>query len=249
MLKINKNEPQSWHFKAMGDHSLFFYLDERMDENINTEVHHFSAFIRSKNISAFKDIIPSYHAVSIVYAIDQLYAYLDSSKKYLSLLHLAESFIEEYEIFKQQHTSFQYEPNNIEIPVCYHPLFGIDLVKIAAEKNKDVEEIIEIHCSKIYRVFCLGFMPGFAYMGEVDKSIQSPRHPKPRPFVDAGSVGIAGSQTGIYPIDSPGGWQIIGRTPLTVFDPIHLALLNPGDLVRFRAITKEEFDAIKNNPS
>lgn len=249
MLKINKNEPYSWHFKAMGDHSLFFYLDERMDENINTEVHHFSAFIRTKNISAFKDIIPSYHAVTIVYAIDQLYAYLDSSKKYLSLLHLAESFIEEYEIFKQQHTSFQYEPNNIEIPVCYHPTFGIDLAKIAAEKNKDVEEIIQIHCSKIYRVFCLGFMPGFAYMGEVDKSIQSPRHPKPRPFVDAGSVGIAGSQTGIYPSDSPGGWQIIGRTPLTVFDPIHLALLNPGDLVCFRAITKEEFDAIKNNPS
>jgi inhibitor of KinA len=249
MLKINKNEPPSWHFKAMGDHSLFFYLDERMDENINTEVHHFSAFIRTKNISAFKDIIPSYHAVTIVYAIDQLYAYLDLSKKYLSLLHLAESFIKEYEIFKQQHTSFQYEPNNIEIPVCYHPSFGIDLTKIAAEKNKDVEEIIQIHCSKIYRVFCLGFMPGFAYMGEVDKSIQSPRHPKPRPFVDAGSVGIAGSQTGIYPSDSPGGWQIIGRTPLTVFDPIHLALLNPGDLVRFRAITKEEFDAIKNNPS
>ncbi|MFN5987596.1 MAG: 5-oxoprolinase subunit PxpB, partial [Chitinophagaceae bacterium] len=143
----------------------------------------------------------------------------------------------------------QYEPNNIEIPVCYHPTFGIDLAKIAAEKNKDVEEIIQIHCSKIYRVFCLGFMPGFAYMGEVDKSIQSPRHPKPRPFVDAGSVGIAGSQTGIYPSDSPGGWQIIGRTPLTVFDPIHLALLNPGDLVRFRAITKEAFDGIKNNPS
>ena len=249
MLKINKNEPQSWHVKAMGDHSLFFYLDERMDENINTEVHHFSAFIRNKNISAFKDIIPSYHAVAIVYAIDQLHAYLDSSKKYLSLLDLAESFIEEYEIFKQQHTSFQYEPNNIEIPVCYHPSFGIDLAKIAAEKNKDVEEIIQIHCSKIYRVFCLGFMPGFAYMGEVDKSIQSPRHPKPRPFVDAGSVGIAGSQTGIYPSDSPGGWQIIGRTPLTVFHPIHLALLNPGDLVRFLAITKEEFDAIKNNPS
>jgi inhibitor of KinA len=249
MLKINKNEPHCWHFKVMGDHSLFFYLDERMDENINIEVHHFCAFIRTKNINAFKDIIPSYHAVTIVYAIDQLYTYLHTSKKYLSLSHLAESFIEEYEIFKQQHTSFQYEPNNIEIPVCYHSSFGIDLIKIAAEKNKDVEEIIQIHCSKMYRVFCLGFMPGFAYMGEVDNSIQSPRHPKPRPFVHAGSVGIAGSQTGIYPSDSPGGWQIIGRTPLTVFDPIKLALLNPGDLVNFYAITKEEFDAIKNNRS
>ena len=249
MLKINKNEPHCWHFKAMGDHSLFFYLDERMDENINIEVHHFCAFIRTKNINAFKDIIPSYHAVTIVYAIDQLYAYLHTSKKYLSLSHLAESFIEEYEIFKQQNTRFQYVPNNVKIPVCYDHSFGIDLAKIAAEKNKDVEEIIQIHCSKMYRVFCLGFIPGFAYMGEVDNSIQSPRHPKPRPFVHAGSVGIAGSQTGIYPSDSPGGWQIIGRTPLTVFDPIKLALLNPGDLVNFYAITKEEFDAIKNNRS
>lgn len=141
----------------------------------------------------------------------------------------------------------------IRIPVCYDKEFGIDLEAIAKEKNIPAAEIAQIHYSSIYHVYMLGFLPGFAYMGEVDGRIAVPRHKQPRKKTDAGSVGIAGKQTGIYPLSSPGGWQIIGKTPLKLFDTsfykskefsdetASLTLLQPGDKVEFYPITKNEF--------
>ena len=131
------------------------------------------------------------------------------------------------------------------IPVCYDPRYAVDLNELAAAKNRTPEEVVSIHSSKIYTVYMLGFLPGFTYMGKVDEAISVPRKINPRPGVEAGSVGIAGFQTGIYPLVSPGGWQIIGRTPMKLFIPDnnHFTLLKPGDTVQFYSITSDEFNS------
>ena len=133
-----------------------------------------------------------------------------------------------------------------KIPVCYDPVFAPDIMLIAEQKGLTPADVIEIHVSKIYRVYMIGFLPGFAYMGSVDSSIATPRLEKPRQLVMAGSVGIAGNQTGIYPLDSPGGWNIIGRTPIKLFDinsrdPCYF---NPGDTVQFMPITRHAFEEL-----
>jgi inhibitor of KinA len=132
----------------------------------------------------------------------------------------------------------------VTIPVCYEKEFAPDIEYLAKEKNIPVEEVIRIHISKQYRIYMLGFLPGFPYMGEVDDRIVVPRKPQPV-TVAAGSVGIAGKQTGIYPLVSPGGWQIIGRTPLKIFDAEKEAptLLRAGDTVQFISISKDEFES------
>ena len=243
---LNDNDTiHQWQMHLLGDHAIVFSLNEKIDLQINMEVHALNQFIQRKKINAFKDFIPAYHTLTILYDIVELQVLLNQKNKEISLNEFAQSFIKEFIQLKQENTSFELTTKTIKVPVCYDLNFGIDLEKIAKEKNKSIEEIIQIHCSKTYRVFCLGFMPGFAYMGEVDKTIQVARHPKPRPLVYAGSVGIAGAQTGIYPKDAPGGWQIIGRTPLTIFDPINLAMFAPGDLVSFYAITLAEFNSMK----
>jgi inhibitor of KinA len=135
----------------------------------------------------------------------------------------------------------------VTVPVCYDMEFGNDLNYIASQNNISPEEIIHYHTSGIYRVYMLGFLPGFAYMGEVNEKIISPRKQQPVQ-VQAGSVGIAGKQTGIYPFTSPGGWQIIGRTPLTLFDKKNTeqpTIFKAGDKVKFISISKDEFEDIK----
>jgi inhibitor of KinA len=134
----------------------------------------------------------------------------------------------------------------IRIPVCYDERLGIDLENIVTKNKISVDEIIQKHTEEIYLVYCLGFLPGFAYMGKVNERIQIARHASPRKEVMAGSVGIAGMQTGIYPMNSPGGWQIIGRTPLIIFDqdPRVLGKLEAGNRIQFYPISFTEFEKL-----
>lgn len=136
------------------------------------------------------------------------------------------------------------EGRQIEIPVCYGGEFGPDLDDVAAFGRMERNDVIRAHTAVDYRVFMLGFVPGFAYMGIVDPRIAAPRRPSPRARVAAGSVGIAGEQTGVYPQETPGGWNIIGRTPLNMLtgDVHGPTLIRPGDLVTFRAIDRGVFD-------
>lgn len=131
----------------------------------------------------------------------------------------------------------------VNLPMLYD---GDDLDFVAEQHQLSTEEVISIHTSRSYRVFMLGFLPGFPYMGTVDERIATGRRASPRSVVPAGSVGIAGMQTGIYPQSSPGGWQLVGRTPLKIFDAIKASpcLLNPGDLVTFYSINKAEFEKL-----
>jgi len=138
------------------------------------------------------------------------------------------------------------QPNLVSVPVCYDPEFGPDLLDLAAHAKISSEEVIHIHSSAAYLVYFLGFSPGFAYMGGLPEKLHMPRLATPRGHVAGGTVGIAGSQTGIYPVDSAGGWRLIGRTPWHMFDPNAQppTRLQPGDTVRFSAIDRATFTAM-----
>jgi inhibitor of KinA len=132
----------------------------------------------------------------------------------------------------------------IEVPVCYGGELGPDLEEVATRVGCLPEEVVELHASREYRVFVVGFVPGFAYMGPVDPRLALPRRSSPRTRVPAGSVAIAAGQTGIYPMETPGGWHLIGRTPVRPFDESRAepVLFQPGDRVRFRSMTRQEFE-------
>jgi inhibitor of KinA len=139
--------------------------------------------------------------------------------------------------------------HSFRIPVCYEGIYGPDLEGIAGQLGLSIQEVVELHCAGVYRVYMIGFLPGFPYLGTIDQRLQAPR--KPRPVtVQAGSVGIAGGQTGIYSLNSPGGWHIIGRTPLRLFDaysnpPVQLGT---GDRVQFYPISSGEFAGLSGRP-
>lgn len=141
-------------------------------------------------------------------------------------------------------------PRLIEIPVCYGGEFGPDLTDVAAMRGFSPEQVIELHTSATYLVYFLGFVPGFAYLGELPKALVTPRLPSPRRKVPPGSVGIAGNQTGVYPVSTPGGWRLLGRTPVQMFRPDRqgLSLVGIGDHVKFKAISLEQFAAMAGQP-
>lgn len=133
----------------------------------------------------------------------------------------------------------------VTIPVCYGGAFGPDLPFVAEHAGLTETEVIRLHAGREYRIYMLGFLPGFPYLGGLDERLFTPRLASPRTAIPAGSVGIGGEQTGVYPIASPGGWQLIGRTPLKLFDPSAGRLpYAAGDRIRFCPITQDEFDAI-----
>jgi inhibitor of KinA len=135
----------------------------------------------------------------------------------------------------------------IELPVCYDPEFAPDLDDVARQAQMSTRQVVGLHSTTEYRVACIGFVPGFPFLTGLPTQLATPRRDIPRKEIPPGSVGIGGAQTGVYPLSSPGGWNLIGRTPLRLFDPTKNppTLLCPGDRVRFRAITREQFEALK----
>jgi len=138
-------------------------------------------------------------------------------------------------------------PGVIEIPVCYDAEFGFDLDRVAEHTKLSKHEVVDLHSTGEYRVACIGFVPGFTFLSGLPKNLATPRRDVPRKEIPLGSVGIGGAQTGIYPLRSPGGWNLIGRTPLKLFDASKNppTVLHPGDRVRFRAITRTEFESFE----
>jgi len=226
-----------FHIHLLGDHAILIKLSKGLNGGIDRDLLALAAFIKKQKIQGIKDIILAYDNLTLVYDI------LDfDSNPYLYVNQLVANFIAE----ASNHNAPNSASRLIEVPVCYDPSLGIDLEAAAKIANCNIEALIQEHTAHIYTVYCLGFLPGFAYMGDVPKKIQLPRHPQPRATVVAGSVGIAGKQTGIYPMDSPGGWQIIGRTPIKIFDTIKLSLFKAGDQVKFNPIDLALFHELNN---
>ena len=144
-------------------------------------------------------------------------------------------------------TATQRRVRLVEIPVCYDPEFALDIDDVAQRAAVSPSEVIRLHSGAEYRVACIGFVPGFPFLAGLPKELATPRRDVPRKQIPPGSVGIGGAQTGIYPLRSPGGWNVIGRTPLRLFDPKRNppALLRAGEGVRFRKISRDEFECLK----
>jgi inhibitor of KinA len=219
----------------LGDSALTIDFGNIIGEDINKKVlrlfHHLKATADKKII----DLVPAYSSLTVYYNVCSLH------HPELSAFELMVDIIEE--LLSKTSSIEEQKTNYFEIPVCYSKKFALDIDDLSEKNELSIEEIIEIHTSKAYRVYMLGFLPGFTYMGEVDDRIAFARKPTPVKLF-AGAVGIAGKQTGIYPLESPGGWQIIGRTPIQIFkkhdkNPV---LFHPGDEVKFYSITEDEFE-------
>lgn len=218
-----------------GDQAVTLELGNAIDLAVNRQVQAVFDYIQSLKLPFVLDLIPSYHTVTLVY--DN--ALLRSMQTAMPFDYVSALLLDAAADCKGDPTAGR----KIRIPVCYDASFGPDLARIAFERNMSADEVIALHSCRSYHVYLIGFLPGFAYMGKVDARIAAPRKTSPAKEVAAGTVGIAGEQTGIYPLTSPGGWQLIGRTPLIMFDPKRASpsLLQPGDEVEFYPIGLNEF--------
>ncbi|MFI5132853.1 MAG: 5-oxoprolinase subunit PxpB [Chitinophagales bacterium] len=231
------NHALSYSIFSLGDSAISIDFGNVIDEGINKKVLSLFQQLQKKPLPGMIEAVPAYSSLSIFYDVVVLKKNIPQNKTVSAWIK------EEAEKFIQQHIEVDStESKHIKIPVCYDEEFAVDLLQIAEEKKLNKEEIMRLHCSKFYRVFMLGFLPGFPYMGEVDEKIAMPRKPQPANVL-AGSVAIAGRQTGIYSLASPGGWLVIGRTPIKLFDPGNEqpTLLSAGDVVEFYSISREEF--------
>lgn len=220
-----------------GDSVLVVELEARIDSAINARAIAIADAVQAGDLAGVRDVVPSYRSVAI---------YFDPLKTdYDALCALLEREA------AATGPPVAAAPTPVRIPVCYGGELGPDLEAVAAFASLSADEIVRLHSAAIYRVFMLGFVPGFAYLGLVDERMAMPRHATPRVRVPAGSVGIAGVQTGIYPAETPGGWQIIGRTQVKPFDAARDEpfLLKAGDAVQFYPIDRAAFDAAPSDPA
>ena len=205
----------------VGDSAVLVQFGDEIDTRTNQRVHALAALINSSPLKGLIETVPSYTTLLVHY--DLLILSFTQVKNYLR------------ERLAQLHEGVSHRPRRIVIPVRYGEEYGIDLEAVAHHCQLQAKEVIRIHSEKIYTVFMMGFTPGFPYMGKVENAIIMPRLETPRTRVPAGTVAIAGAQTGIYSIDSPGGWQLIGWTSLRLFNPESESpfLFSPGDEVKF----------------
>ena len=235
----------SYKIFALGDSALTIDFGNIIDNKLNDLVISLFKKLQHQPPEGITETVPAYSSLTIYYDLIAIRKNIPEDQTVFDRMK------NEVQKFLQQETKdYQHEKRTMNIPVCYEKEFAPDLESSSSYLKISTEEIIRIHTSKTYRVYMLGFLPGFAYMGEVDEKIVIPRKLQPV-SVSEGSVGIAGKQTGAYSLNSPGGWQIIGRTPEKLFDKgkTEPVLLRSGDHVRFISITKDEFENIKSRNS
>jgi inhibitor of KinA len=221
----------------LSDRSVLVSFGNSIDPAINEKVISLHKTLQQSAFEGFIESVPAYASLAVFYdvlkikIVTELPAYVFVKNQLIRVI-------------EQVNANADLPAEIMEIPVCYDPEFGIDIQELAEFHRLTINEIIRLHTAEIYKVYMIGFTPGFAYMGKVVDQLITPRKEQPRLKVAAGSVGIAGSQTGIYPIDSPGGWQVIGKTPYRLFDANRATpcLLSAGDRVHFFPIDKNEFE-------
>ncbi|MCS6874170.1 MAG: 5-oxoprolinase subunit PxpB [Acidobacteriota bacterium] len=212
----------------LNENALLVDFGQVISEELNDRVLSIARFFEEKSFSGIEEVCPAYSSVAIFYQPMKIRQNFPESK---NAFEAVKSLVEQ--ALSSENRQKKHE-RLIQIPVSFDN--APDLEFVATWSNLSCEEVIEIFLSRIYRVYMLGFLPGFAYMGKVSGKIAAPRHKTPRKLVEKGSVAIAGRQTGIYPFNSPGGWQIIGKTEIEMFDPKNPenpTFLKPGDSVKF----------------
>ena len=217
-------------YLVSGDSSVCVEFGNEISPDINRKIRAFKIAVEKSGIPGIVETVPTYRSLLVHYK-PEVIGFQAITEKFKSLM----GTLDNIEIPP---------PTVIEIPVLYGGEMGPDIENVASHNGKTVEEVIKIHTSQEYLIYMIGFIAGFPYLGGMSKEIATPRLKAPRVKIDGGSVGIAGEQTGIYPLDSPGGWQLIGRTPLKLYDaerekPV---LLEAGQYIKFRSISQKEFD-------
>lgn len=219
--------------RLSGDRALLVEYGDGIDPVVNEKVRAMTALLKKNLPAGVEAVVPAYRSLSILY--DPL---TTTPAGLAEILHALEADPRVAEIA---------EPKVVPIPVCYGGEFGPDIGIVAEHTGLREDEIAAIHASVDYPIYMIGFTPGFCYLGGLDRRLQTPRRKTPRTNLPAGSVGVAESQTGMYPVDSPGGWQIIGQTPLRLFAPAreNPFLYEAGDRIRFVPIAEAEFRRLR----
>ncbi len=225
-------------FEPLGEAALLIRFGDRIDAALNARVHGAAMILRAAEMPGVVDIVPAFTTLAVIYE-PAVWSGAEGSP----WRQLAEAL---RAVFMAPPAHVSESAATIEIPVCYGDAHGPDLAFVAQHCGLTIDEVIARHCAADYHVAMLGFAPGFPYLLGLDRALHAPRRANPRTRVPRGSVAIGGAQTGIYPSELPGGWQLLGRTPLRLFDPQRdpACLLAPGDRVRFRAVDAAEFDAL-----
>lgn len=229
---------------AIHDQAITVELGNEINESINFEVIKLKNDFEEKPFEGFIESVPAYSSLTIYF--DEIRTQDEIRKEIIGRLEKLKSSNDQIEHIGN---SLDLDKNTspIIIPVCYDVEYGTDLNWLSNHLKLDIDEIITLHTQTIFRVYMMGFIPGFAYMGTLPDKLQAPRKQTPAENIPVGSVAIAGKQTGIYPAAIQGGWQIIGRTPYVMFDKKRdpLSLLKAGDCVQFKSISKKEFESTR----
>jgi inhibitor of KinA len=248
-----------------GDSAVVIQLGDGIDAATHMKVRLLAERLSRHPFDGMMEAVPAYATVTVTY--DSLRVYRSYLRERTSAAAMRTTGLEgvdsvgagvmEKEVYPYQIVTGRLEriikeiaaaaappARTVDIPVCYGGEFGPDLAEVAARNGLSAEEVIRIHASAEYLVYMIGFAPGFPYLGGMSGRIAAPRRSTPRLAIPAGSVGIAGEQTGVYPLETPGGWQLIGRTPIALFLPVRSppSLLRAGDKVRFRPISRMEYE-------
>ena len=230
-------ETNDIHIRPLGDSALTVILDEKVNKEVHEKVLSLISIIEKNPFIGFLEALPAYNKVTIFYNPIEVYqTYVKQNSIFETVSMIVKNYV------KKITNQVNIEHRCVDIPVLYGGQYGPDLEHVAKINHLTPEEVIHIHTKNEYLVYMIGFAPGFPFLGGMDQRIAAPRKDSPRSKIPSGSVGIAGEQTGIYPLETPGGWQIIGRTPLDLFLPASSStLLKPGDTLRFVAISHEEY--------
>lgn len=224
------------HFSPFGRNGLLINFDQKIEPEINEQVIAWSKTIENSKIQGIQFITPAYCSITIGFDLEK--TSFSKLKDKIRTLPISSSEFKPYKTYKK-----------FNIPVCYETPYSIDLQEVNTQTTLTSSEIIKIHTSTLFRVFMIGFLPGFPYLGTLPDSLRCTRKNTPRLRVPKESVAIAGQQTGIYPSEAPGGWQIIGRTPIPIFDvqKENPFLLEAGDHVQFQSISSADFTLIEKD--
>ncbi len=242
MLDVN-----SFKISPMGDSAIIINFSDTINIHTHIKIKSLCGYLDKYPFEGIIEYVPAFVTLTIFYdPLVVIKSVRDKTiQQYKSPFHIVETLIKG--ILSKLEDSITDKPRTIEVPVCYGGEFGPDLNFVAEYNNLSIEEVIHIHCNSKNRVYMIGFSPGFPYLAGMSNKIATPRKESPRLCIPEGSVGIAGSQTGVYPISTPGGWQLIGKTPLKLFNPENEipTLLMAGDIVKFTSISQETYFELK----
>jgi len=219
-------------FRIAGDRGLLVEYGDGIDPDINNKVRSMAIVMEQETLEGVLETIPTYRSLLIIYNP----SITNPAKLKKEILALEER-LSQIKIPL---------PDTVEIPVCYGGEFGPDIKFVAEHSSMTTDDVIRIHSQNEYRIYMIGFTPGFPFLGGLPEVLHTPRLETPRSFVPEGSVGIANNQTGIYPVASPGGWQLIGRTPIRLFTPAssNPFLYKAGDRIKFKPISAEDYSRL-----